>query len=303
MKSNFKWLLFIVSMLLSLSLHAQITGYAKSGEVNIHYRIYGKGDPLLLLSGGPGFSSDGLLFLIDSLKDKYKLILVDQRGTGMSVLEKIDSTTITMDKYVEDINNVRKALGINKWIVLGHSWGGALAMAVTAKYPENTSKMILICSMGIDLQFLEYSWDNLKYSKQDLDNLDFWSDSTVISKNPERAAYERYRSILPARVYDYSSVSKIMVKYKPEYNSSTIASLMIQNLYSIQYNLKPQLKKFQQPTLIIEGRQDFLGGWNAFTTYTTIPNCRIEFIEKCGHFPFVERPDIFFKILKNFLSQ
>jgi pimeloyl-ACP methyl ester carboxylesterase len=55
--------------------------------------------------------------------------------------------------------------------------------------------------------------------------------------------------------------------------------------------------------LIIQGRQGFLGGSTAFTIYQTIPGCKIEFIEKCGHFPFIEKPDDFFQALEAFLEK
>jgi proline iminopeptidase len=169
--------------IISCSAYGQNSGYVKSEDVNIYYRDYGKGIPIVLLSGGPGQSSNALLPILERLKDRYRLVLVDQRGTGKSNLETIDSTTITLDKFVEDINNVREFLEIKDWVVIGHSWGGGLAMALTAKYPEHTSKLILIGSIGIDTSFMNYAFDNLRYSEDDLENIEFWSDPEVIALN------------------------------------------------------------------------------------------------------------------------
>ena len=299
----FKLVLWLLLTIGSFSIYGQNSGYVESEDVTIYYRDFGKGTPIVLLSGGPGQSSNALLAIVERLKDKYRLILVDQRGTGKSTLETIDSTTITLDKYVEDINNVRKFLKIKDWGVIGHSWGGGLAMALTAKYPEHTSKLILIGSMGIDTSFMNYVLDNLRYSEDDLENINFWSDPTVITLNPERAAYEFYRSLLSTRVYDQSVKREILKNFVVEPNTFKIAPLMIKHLKAIEYNLKPQLSKFQNPTLIIQGRQGFLGGWTASTIYQTIPNCEIKFIEKCGHFPFIERTGEFFEILIEFLDQ
>ena len=147
---------FLITII-SFSTYGQNSGYVVSEDVNIYYRDYGKGTPIVLLTGGPGQSSNALLPIAERLKDRYRMILVDQRGTGKSNLEIIDSTTITLEKYVEDINNVRNYLKIEDWVVMGHSWGGGLAMALTAKYPEHTSKLILIGSLGIDTSFMNYA--------------------------------------------------------------------------------------------------------------------------------------------------
>jgi len=295
--------IWFVFTLLSVAGYAQIDGYAESGDVRIHYRDYGKGMPIVLLSGGPGQSSNALLPVVERLKGKYRLILVDQRGTGKSLLDAVDSTTITLDNYVEDINQVRKTLNIQNWIVIGHSWGGGLAMALTAKYPEYTSKLILIGSIGIDTDFMQYVSDNLRYSEDDRENMAFWSDPAVIALNPERAAYEFYRSLLSTRVYDQSAKREILKYFVVEPHTFVIAPLMFGHLKDIGYDLKPALSQFQKPALIIQGRQGFLGGWTAFTIYQTLPQCQIAFIEKCGHFPFIERPDDFYDVLEIFLEK
>lgn len=204
---------------------------------------------------------------------------------------------------MEDINNVRKYLKIEDWVVMGHSWGGGLAMALTAKYPDHTSKLILIGSIGIDSDFLDYVWDNLRYTSEDRESLAYWSDPDVRAKNPERAAYEWYSALLPSRLYNLSAKKEILSNYVIEPNSLDIGPMMFRQLAAKGYDFKPQLENFNNPTLIIQGRQGFLGGWTAFKILQTIPKCEIEFIEQCGHFPFIEKPNIFFEILTKFLIQ
>jgi proline iminopeptidase len=298
----FKFGLLILFTVLSASSKGQNSDYVRSGGVEIYYRDYGEGIPVVLLSGGPGQSSDVLLPIVEKLKGKYRVILVDQRGTGKSTLETIDSTTITLDNYVEDINNVRKYLNIEDWAVIGHSWGGGLAMALTAKYPHHTSKLILVGSIGIDSDFLDYVWDNLRYTKDDLESLSYWSDANVRAKNPERAAYEWYSTLLPSRLYNLAKKREILKNYVIEPNSLDIGPLMFRQLAANGYDFKPELEYFNKPTLIIQGRQGFLGGWTAFTIYQTIPDCEIKFIEKCGHFPFIERSEQFYEALETFLE-
>src|SRR4051812_42772469 len=78
-------------------------GVAVNGGVPIYYRTYGSGTPLLIINGGPGMNSIGYEPLAKSLAANAQTIIFDQRGTGQSMPEHIDSTTITMDLMVQDI--------------------------------------------------------------------------------------------------------------------------------------------------------------------------------------------------------
>jgi proline iminopeptidase len=292
---------FFFVFLASSQVLAQVTGEVDRGDVVIHYQVFGKGYPIVMLSGGPGASSSGLLPIARWLEDDYQVVLIDQRGTGLSRLAVLDSTTITLENYVEDVDAVRRDLDIDQWLVLGHSWGGGLAMAVAAASPHHTAGLVLIGSIGIDLEYLEYAFDNLKYSDAEIAALEFWSDPERRATNPERAAYEYYRVLLPSRLYDPSDMLPILENLVVEKDFSVIANLMTEDLKRIGYDLKPSLGKYEGPVLIIQGRQGFLGGRTAEKILETFPNAEIAYIEKCGHFSFVEQPETFFTHLARFL--
>lgn len=281
---------------------AQTPGQVDRGDVVIHYRVFGEGDPVVLLSGGPGASSSALLPIARWLEGGHQVVLIDQRGTGLSRLDVLDRTTITLANYVEDVEAVRRDLDLDEWLVLGHSWGGGLAMAFAAAHPERTAGLVLVGSMGLDLEYLDYAFDNLKYSEAELAALEFWSDPERRAANPQRAAYEYYRALLPARLYDPADEQLILESLVVEEDFSVIANLMTEDLRRIDYDLKPALKEYEGPVLIIQGRQGFMGGRTAEKILETLPGADIAYIEKCGHFPFVEQPEAFFESLAGFLE-
>ena len=96
------WLLF-VSLFVCSQAWSQVSGLAKHGDVAIHYQEFGEGFPIVLLSGGPGGSSSALLPIARILDDNYRVVLIDQRGTGKSQLAILDSTSITLENYVADV--------------------------------------------------------------------------------------------------------------------------------------------------------------------------------------------------------
>jgi pimeloyl-ACP methyl ester carboxylesterase len=117
-------------------------------DVTLHYQTMGRGEPVLILSGGPGASSVYLEPVFIAVAHRARAILLEQRGTGRSVLTRTDSTTLTLRLAVEDIEALRKRLGVEKLTLLGHSWGGQLAMAYTVAYPTCVHALVLVGSAG-----------------------------------------------------------------------------------------------------------------------------------------------------------
>lgn len=113
--------IFLYTLLLSLhfSSKAQNEGLINSNGSKLHYRIYGKGIPILVINGGPGMNSDRFASLALQLSKNYQVILYDQRGTGKSIIENPNASNITISLMIEDIENLRKYLKIDSWIILG----------------------------------------------------------------------------------------------------------------------------------------------------------------------------------------
>src|SRR5215204_4670301 len=127
-------------------LQAQIPDSIQLSNASLYYEIKGEGLPVLLLSGGPGVSSQQLARLRDSVSLKYKSILFDQRGTGQSHTFPLDTTTINLKQSVQDIATLLKELKIDKVTIVGHSWGAMLAISFAVDHPSQINKLVLIGS-------------------------------------------------------------------------------------------------------------------------------------------------------------
>src|SRR5436190_1951044 len=142
--------LFFLITVLSLQLYAQKEGFAESNGVRIYYRTFGTGTPVLIINGGPGLNSDGFVDLAKTLSAHNETIIYDQRGTGKSAMQKMEAATVTMQLMIDDMENLRKQLKIERWIILGHSFGGMLASYYATIDPDKIISMILSSSGGID---------------------------------------------------------------------------------------------------------------------------------------------------------
>jgi len=100
------------------------------------------GEPLLLLHGGPGVP-DSMRRTIAPMLPQFRCISFDQRGVGESVCR---DRRYDMSAYLDDVEAIRNHMGIARWHVLGHSWGGLVAQAYTAAYPQQVKSLVLSSS-------------------------------------------------------------------------------------------------------------------------------------------------------------
>src|ERR1700757_1304628 len=117
-------------------------GLVDAKGVLIYYETVGRGEPLLIVHGGPGASHDYFLPYLLPLAHTNKLVFIDERGSGRS--EKLeDVKQYTVENMVSDVEAVRVGLGLGKISLLGHSYGGVLAQAYALKYQEHLSHLVL----------------------------------------------------------------------------------------------------------------------------------------------------------------
>lgn len=105
--------------------------------------ITGEGPPVILCHGGPGLW-DYLAPLAALLEDSFTVIRFDQRGCGHST----GTGPFTIAQAVDDLDQLRAAVGVDRWAAIGHSWGADLALRYAARHPERTTAVGYIAGVG-----------------------------------------------------------------------------------------------------------------------------------------------------------
>lgn len=128
-----------------------------SDSVTLYVKVKGKGQPCLYIHGGPGAGSYWLDKLYgEQLEQHFQMIYLDQRGVGRSSSPKDHNFAI--DRVTKDFEEVRQALGINRWLALGHSFGGVLQTDYAGRYPQSIKGLLMInCTLSLDDSFRN-SW-------------------------------------------------------------------------------------------------------------------------------------------------
>ena len=276
--------------------YSQTEGYAVSTDnTPVHYKVFGNGEPLLIINGGPGMNCNGFEGLAVKLSSTNKTIIYDQRGTGESKLPKLDSTTLTMKLMIDDIETLRKYLHIEKWIVLGHSFGGMVASYYATLFPDHIEKIILSSSGGIDLGLLGYISANInaKLSKEEAQAVSYWSQQISNGDTSYHAKIQRGMNLAPAYVYDRKWVPVIAERLTQ--GNSRINQLLWDDLRKIKFNCFYQLRSFAKPVLIIQGKQDIVNPQTAELSHKAFKNSRIVFIDHCIHYGWLDNETDYFK--------
>ena len=141
----------------------------------IWYEIYGTEhhDTLLYLHGGPGASCLDFVNQAKALSEKMKVVIFDQLGVMRS--EAIaENESYGMEYQIEMVEEMRKLLGVKKWSILGHSYGGMLAVLYAYTYPDSIHKVILECP---SLCFEDYAKSTSEYLSEHINSL---NDKTAV---------------------------------------------------------------------------------------------------------------------------
>ena len=259
--------------------------------ITLYYEVHGvsSGIPLFVLHGGPGFDHSYLEVsaIWQELGTYRPVIFYDQRGNGRSS-RLTDGHSCTLDDQLSDLHALQEHLGFAHIDLLGHSWGGFLAMAYAAHYPQHVRKLILVESTAPKLNDTVFLFAQV-------------FPDVMARKNALEARIELgEQEAIRADVREYFSMLCYSQQKRDAFlsmaDSFTYRSEVNKMLWTdaTQFDLGPELAKFQLPTLVINGRYDMnVAPIVAFKIQEAIADSRIAIFEQSGHLPFFEEPELF----------
>src|ERR1700733_8968688 len=272
-----------------------------SDHAQLFCRTIGKGKPLIVLHGGPGLSQDYLLPQLYKLAEDNFVIFYDQRGSGQST-GAINLDTINIDTFVNDLDNIRKAFNLKTISLLGHSWGGFLAMEYAIAHPERVEKLILSNSApsssdGYALFRNEWLLRTAPYQEE----MAILRDTPGFKEGNSELREQYYRILFRAYCHNPEHANLLNLHMSPTaiVNGAQILDIMQQNVFEKPHNLGESLSNLSIPTLVIHGDDDIVPHSTAQVTHECVDGSSYILMQNCGHFPYVEDPDVYFECLKH----
>ena len=269
-------------------------------DVDLYVDVVGRGYPLVLMHGGPGTDHWSLL-PFRQLSDRFTLIFYDHRCNGRSGGAPV--TSMTWPNLTGDVDALRKRLGFDTWAVLGHSFGGNVALEYALRYPNNLSHLILLDTGGDSWWAQQNAPDLLArrgFSGRKVELARRWFNGQTApweffpTLMRLSGAYEPHTSPFQAM---RTMIAQRRTKSRPEAEIFGFGQLLK------GWTVMDRLDEIRVPTLVMAGQDDFIfppehqrqlaGG---------IPNARLEIIERAGHNPHDERTAEVMKVVTDFIS-
>ena len=298
-----KYFYFVLFFMLPLNMSAQQGTIIQNGNARIYYKTFGKGKPLLIINGGPGMNSDGFDAVAKKLSKNNMTITYDQRGTGRSTLQGTSDETISMDLMIDDIEILRKHLKIDKWIILGHSFGGMLAAYYATIHPENIVSMILSSSGGIDLGLLSYVNKNIqsKLTAAESDSLNYWNAKIAGGDTSYHARLRRGMALAPAYVYNKNNIPIIAERLTQ--GNAVINGLVWRDMQRIKFDCTKKLSSFNKKVLIIQGKNDILEERTAVQIQQAFKHSTLVLLDHSGHYGWLDNEEKYLSVVEKFLAE
>jgi len=271
----------------------------------------GGGPPVLLINGGPGDDHRYLRPVAEPLADAFHCLLYDQRGCGQSRLGRLDGATLHIDRFVADIEAIRRHFGFDRLGVVGHSWGGILALAFAAHRPASVACQVLVGMGPLDAKMGAVATANLRQgltaeAHAALDALKRRRREAVAAGDlgtQARLHIRQMRDFSARRWFYHAETAARFAEYFADlYNFNP---LITPHLWPtvMALDLGSRAEGLPVPTLVVYGYQDFEPITQAYDLRARMPQVEIRLINECGHVPWLEQPDEFYEAVRGFLTR
>ena len=267
--------------------------FARINGADIFHTSIGSGPPVLVLHGGLGLSHDYLRPYFDALAETHTVIYCDQFGNGRST-RPADFTEMTIDRLSSDAGALMTHLGYDRFVLIGHSYGGFIAQDFATKHADRLDRLALIDTVPA----FDYA-PNMSGTEEQM------------------AAFGRLFSEPMADDTDLRDTwGKVVAMYFKDYDPVIGADLDARTHYSHgawntgggllgTFNTIDALPEIKVPTWVATGRHDPItppehGGTRIASL---MPNATLAIFENSAHYPFIEDEAAFFAELKEWLAR
>jgi pimeloyl-ACP methyl ester carboxylesterase len=257
----------------------------RDGEALIAGLRAGNGPPVLLLHGGPGLGFDYLRELAEELAEENDVAWYQQRGQAPSAAE--GPHTVATD--VEDARRVLDALGWDKAYVVGHSWGGHLALHVAEAMPDRLRGVLCVDPLGavgdgrwpeFDEEMLRRTPESVRARARELDELSMRGEAD------DALALEGMRLVWSAYFADPEAAPPM-----PELQmASERTGQMVPSINAELPKLEAGLPQIRVPVGFVHGSRSPMPLEASTDAAERIQDAWVEVVEGAGHFIWVEAP-------------
>ena len=262
----------------------------------LYYERDGKtGNPVcFVLHGGLGLDHHLYRSTLGPLTKQFDVVFLDFRSNGRSGRPPLES--LTMEQLADDVNELANQLGIDRYYVLGHSYGGFVAQELAIQHPGQVLGLILVGTSPGQVADTEPSTEYAVYPRPE-ELLAIWRDA---AEDDDETSEARWRAALP-----YFTNEDMVPLLSKEFDETIFSAAALQRsdeMYSTWSSTK-RLANVSVPALLIVGTKDIIHPIGQTRRIErALPNTMAIVIEGANHFPWLDKPDEFFTAISKWLS-
>jgi proline iminopeptidase len=280
------------------SLHAEqeFTAPTDGGEL-VGWLRDGPSDspPALLLHGGPGLS-EYLQPLADELDGLFPIARYQQRGVEPS----LTGGPRDVARHVADTSSVLAALGWDRAMIIGHSWGGHLAMHFAVANPERLHSVVSIDPLGGVGDGGLAAFVETLASKVPANQRERYKELEALESQTDAEREESFRMVWP---YYFANPEQAAPFPTFRFDPSSEQTWGSINDHFDDRKLELQLPQLTAPFLLIHGEESPIPISEAARTVDLMPNARLVAVPDSGHWPWLERPGFLRDEISTFMAQ
>jgi L-proline amide hydrolase len=264
--------------------------------------------PLLLLHGGPGACHDYLWSLAAMAQTGRRVIFYDQIGCGLSHIDKSKPEMWTVDLYCEEIDAVRKALGLERIHLLGQSWGGMLTMEYLIRQPRGVASATIASSPASMIQWVAEANRLREQLPPEVNAILLKHEAAGTTNSPEyqSAMMEFYNRhvcrVVPNPEYVQRTFAKL-AEHPEVYHTMNGPSEFHVTGTLKNWDVTVELPRINVPTLVTSGRHDEATPLIARTVHEGIRCSEWVLFENSSHMAHVEEAALYMRVLEKFIGQ
>jgi proline iminopeptidase len=285
-------------------------GYIPVPGAELYFREVGNGPALVILHGGPDFNHNYLLPEVDRLSSAFRLIYYDQRGRGKSSRD-VAPDGVNLESEIDDLDEVRRYFGLDTIAVLGHSWGGLLAMEYVTRHAERVSHLVLLNAAPASHADLQHFRQQRQAAEAPtLAKMDAVASRPGYAAGDVEMDTEYYRAHFGKALSRPDELESVVRRLRSHFTPNDIVKaraiedrLCAETWLSPEYDVLARLRKTQVQALIIHGDNDVIPLQCATRVAEALSGSRLVVLRGCGHFAYLERPAEVLDAIVDFVLQ
>lgn len=293
-------------------------------EILLHYFSEGDGNPVLVIHGGPGVPPAEPWPGLRVLSEDFTFYYYHQRGCGRSTkpIDRFESPNFlqnvaALDKalgfsaQLADIERIRRILNLEKLNIIGHSWGGFMAAFYAVEFPEHVNRLILVAPaamlrMPVEGGLFEQIKDLLpkpRHAAYEAFLKEYFDYGNIFGKSEQELA--RINLDFAKFFMEAAKTRGIESLSDSQTPVDMLGGWMVHAQYfslGMKFDLSPELKKVTVPVLVLHGERDIIPSLASREYADLFPSSTFKLIPGASHFPFLETPAVFARVVREFLK-